>query len=317
MNSIGIKSKYIYIGILISLVGVLGGSLSHLSYTFGTLEQDGSGMISFIISAGIEFGQLAIAMGVAERRRQKKSAKDLIFYLFCFAFINFFGNVYHSASVYTGILNLKMENLMNIDRLVSTTIFILSGALPVLALSLTELQSIFFQKWQTEKIMEEKMKRDAEKELEKSTAKSSRKTPAVEVAEFTMLEEKKPDPVPVVVSKPKSVKKKSKITPATKKPAPKKSAPKPDTPSTEPEPIAVASVPVVEVPKPEVKLPPAPSTPNTSEFIIAKKPIPVIEKKPVDKIPTLFHPEDEENDPAKPVTIDALSQKRRVTIPTK
>jgi hypothetical protein len=75
-------------------MGILIGSVSHLSYTFYTLEEkDSLGFVSFTISLGIEAGMLAIAFGIAERRRAGRRIIDLLFYQVFFAAVNFYGNL--------------------------------------------------------------------------------------------------------------------------------------------------------------------------------------------------------------------------------
>jgi hypothetical protein len=157
------KTKAIYYGVLVSLMGILIGSVSHLSYTFYTLEEkDSLGFVSFTISLGIEAGMLAIAFGIAERRRAGRRIIDLLFYQVFFAAVNFYGNLYFAISVFKNKRNLTMMDITDVDPLILFTACFLSGSLPILALSLSELQSIFGlrvkqeEKQDTRKIEKEK-----------------------------------------------------------------------------------------------------------------------------------------------------------------
>lgn len=152
---IKLKTKHLYYGIIISLAFILFGSVNHIAYAFGTLEKTKeANTVAIILALGTEIAMLMVGFGMAERRRNKQSAKDLIFYLFCFAIINFYGNIYHAISVYKGEPNLKMVDVFGdpsdpssgIDKLILFTSVFFSGTLPLIALALTELQSIYAYK---------------------------------------------------------------------------------------------------------------------------------------------------------------------------
>lgn len=167
--SSGIPTKWLYNAIIGSLFAILFGSVNHLAATYASIEPKNSlGVVSWIISIGIEAGMIAIAFGIAEKRRRKEGAGMLYFFLSFFAFINFFANVYFAYSIYTDIRNLKMADISKVDSLVTATILILSGSLPVLALTLSELQSLFFVKLKQEeyslKVQEEKERKKQERE---------------------------------------------------------------------------------------------------------------------------------------------------------
>lgn len=176
------KTKLIYYGILISLISILLGSVSHLTYTFSTLEpKTDSGIVSFVISCGIEAGMLAVAFGVAERRRLKQSAKDLFAYLTAFGIINFFGNTYFAISVYTNVRNLKWADIQGVDFLVVLTVLMLSSSLPLLVIALTELLSIF----QVKMTKEEQREAERKKNLPPKDNNTSNKKTSGGKKEFT------------------------------------------------------------------------------------------------------------------------------------
>lgn len=176
------KTKLIYYGVFISLLGILIGSVSHLSYTFFTLEEkDSLGFVSFTISAGIEAGMLAIAFGIAERRRAGRRILDLLFYQIFFASVNFYGNLYFAISVFTNVRNLTMEDIMKVDSLILFTACFLSGSLPILALSLSELQSIFGLRVKQEDKQREKL---LEKEKQEKAREEKRELRKKEREEF-------------------------------------------------------------------------------------------------------------------------------------
>lgn len=155
------KTKYIYYGIITSLIAILMGSVSHLAYTFASLEvkqTDGSyGYVSWILAIGIESGMLAIAFGFTERRRRKEGTGDLLAYLFFFGLINFYANTYYAISTYTSVRNLTMSDVEGLDLLIRITIGFLSSSLPLLVIALTELLSIFAVKMKQEEKEQRKL----------------------------------------------------------------------------------------------------------------------------------------------------------------
>lgn len=185
---IKVKTKHLYYGIIISLAFILFGSVNHIAYAFGTLEKSKEiNIVSAILALGTEIAMLMVGFGMAERRRNKQPAKDLGFYLIMFALINFYGNIYHAISVYKGEPNLKMVDVFGvpgdpstgIDTLILFTSVFFSGTLPLIALALTELQSIYAYKIQKEHQDIENVKyreeRKLKKEQEAAEKKESRK----------------------------------------------------------------------------------------------------------------------------------------------
>jgi len=186
-----IKTKHLYIGIIVSLAFILFGSVNHIAYAFGTLEKSKEvNFVSVILALGTEIAMLMVGFGMAERRRNKQSAKDLGFYLICFALINFYGNIYHAISVYKELPNLKMLDVFGdpsdpksgIDGLILFTAVFFSGTLPLIALALTELQSIYAYKIQKEQQeieniqwREERKIRKEQEEIEKKEARKLKK----------------------------------------------------------------------------------------------------------------------------------------------
>jgi hypothetical protein len=171
------KTKLIYYGVFVSLLGILIGSVSHLSYTFFTLEEKESlGFVSFTISAGIEAGMLAIAFGIAERRRSGRQIIDLLFYQIFFAAVNFYGNLYFAISVFTGQRNLTVEHIVAVDPLILFTACFLSGSLPILALSLSELQSIFgLRVKQEDKIEQKRIEKEKQEKIKEERRELKKK----------------------------------------------------------------------------------------------------------------------------------------------
>ena len=144
------KTKYIYYATLISLAGILLGSLSHLAYFFGTGEAEGVEVTQWVIALAMEVGLMALGFGLVVIKQQRKSELGLVIYLGLFVCISLIGNTYYSLAVNANNRNLLLKDLQHIDPLVIFRIVCSSSILPLLILVLTRLQSIFFMKWKAE-----------------------------------------------------------------------------------------------------------------------------------------------------------------------
>ena len=173
-----IKTKYIYYGVMIALLLVLISSTNHIAFTYNSietyavdgassipLEQKDVSIMSYLISAGFECAMLFLGIAVAERRRNKESTKDLTGFLWFFAFINFFCNLYFALSVNTKIPNLKLDDILRIDYFILFKHCLLAGSLPIVVLSLLEILTIFNKKMRREEKKDLDQKKKEAKEL--------------------------------------------------------------------------------------------------------------------------------------------------------
>lgn len=149
-------------GILISLVFVLFGSVSHLAYTFNTVEGAGSHIVGWIIALGVESGLMWIAFGLSEKRKNNDKSRLwlLTFFMFGFCFINFVGNYYYGISRYLENEQLLYVDFLKVDLMIHFKTLLLSGSLPLIALALIEIYAIFTHR----KGLEEKKQKRIEKQ---------------------------------------------------------------------------------------------------------------------------------------------------------
>lgn len=161
-------------GILVSLVFVLFGSVNHLAYTFNTIEGSAAGFTGWVIALGVESGLLWIAFGMSEKRkvRDRERMWLLTFFMFCFCFINFAGNYYYGIARYVEKDHLLMVDFIKVDLMIHFKTLLLSGSLPLIALALIEVYSIFSHK----KNLEVKRVRREKKAANKGSAKPKKKT---------------------------------------------------------------------------------------------------------------------------------------------
>ena len=140
---------YVKFGILLSLVFVLFGSVSHLAYTYNTIEKDNSGLVGWVLAFGIEMGLAWTAFGLKENKSIKgneKEAKRLIQYIWLFSIINFFGNYYYSVSKDLEVLSFTFEQFKAVNIMNHLKFFMLSASLPIISLSLIDIYAIVSQK---------------------------------------------------------------------------------------------------------------------------------------------------------------------------
>lgn len=140
---------YVKFGILLSLVFVLFGSVSHLAYTYNTIEKDNSGLVGWVLAFGIEMGLAWTAFGLKENKSIKgneKEAKRLVQYIWLFSIINFFGNYYYSVSMGLGIKSFTIEQFMLVNIMDHIKFSLLSASLPIIGLSLIDIYTIVSQK---------------------------------------------------------------------------------------------------------------------------------------------------------------------------
>lgn len=169
-------TKWIYYGIILSIVGVLFGSWSHLAHVYQLVERVPSyefSLKSWIVASAIEAGMLSISFIISYKRRKEEPAGYFVFFLLIFAFVNAYANTYSSLAnhVEKDVL-LKWRDIAHIDWFVWVTIVITSSFLPLLTVALTELQSIVLLKLRSEE-QSEKNTEEKNKKKEQITSETS------------------------------------------------------------------------------------------------------------------------------------------------
>jgi hypothetical protein len=146
-------------GILVSLVFVLFGSVSHLAYTFNTVEVAGSGVVGWIIAFGIESGLMWLAFGLSEKRKNNDKTRLILLtsFMFAFCFINFLGNYYYGISRYLENEQLLYADFIKVDQMIHYKTLLLSASLPLIALALIEVYAIFTHRKTIEKKKQERL----------------------------------------------------------------------------------------------------------------------------------------------------------------
>jgi MFS family permease len=118
----------LWLALLLALVG----SLRHVAWGFATLER-GDAIAGYVQAIAVDIGLFAIALGIQQRRRQRRSTLVLWVGALGFAAISTYANLLHGLAWQTDI------GLPEWRWLVALRPFLLSGVLPILVLYLTEI----------------------------------------------------------------------------------------------------------------------------------------------------------------------------------
>lgn len=168
------KSKIINGILWVAFVLALVSSISHLAYTFGTVERDP--LWGWVSAIAVDAGLAALAYTIQQRKRTKQTTAILWVGVAGFAVISGLANFYHALSVETtGAVTVAM--LKAADWLQVTKAIILSATLPAMVIYLGEVVSSddaqtankADQEEQRRKNQEERQQRKQERELENET----------------------------------------------------------------------------------------------------------------------------------------------------
>lgn len=122
----------------LAFVLALGSSISHLAWTFGTLEKDPR--LGWIPAIAVDAGLAALAYSIQQRKRMKQSVWPLWFGVVVFALISAVANLYHALSVESdGVITL--DTLARVDWLQLVLAIVLSATLPGMVLYLGDIVS--------------------------------------------------------------------------------------------------------------------------------------------------------------------------------
>lgn len=131
MTKINYQKAALWVALLLALLG----SLQHTAWSFTTLEQ-GNLALGYIQAVAVEIGLAALAFGIQQKKKQKRSTKWLWIGVASFSLISAYANLLHGL-VYSSPLNIQaswrwMDTLRPI---------LLSAVLPALVIYLAEIVS--------------------------------------------------------------------------------------------------------------------------------------------------------------------------------
>jgi len=134
------KSKIANIVLWAAYLLTLAASMGHVAWAFGTLEFEGSAWVGWLAALAVDAGLAALAYGVQQRKRARRSARDLWAGVLLFAGISAFANLLHAMTAVTGF-TVTLATFGTVDALALAKAVILSASLPVLVVYLGEVVS--------------------------------------------------------------------------------------------------------------------------------------------------------------------------------
>lgn len=117
----------------LSFLLAMGASISHLAWTFGTVERPGWEFLGWIPAIAVDAGLAALAYSIQQRKRAKRPVKILWAGVASFALISALANLYHALAV-EGVT-------ITTDLIVYAKAFVLSATLPAMYIFLGEIIS--------------------------------------------------------------------------------------------------------------------------------------------------------------------------------
>lgn len=125
----------LWLALLLALVG----SLRHVAWGFSTLEQ-GNLTAGYVQAVAVDVGLFALAVGIQQRRRQKRGAGVLWLGVILFAGLSTYANLLHGI-VFRSELDLSTwtSNLGLVSWLDFMRPVLMSGVLPLLVVYLSEI----------------------------------------------------------------------------------------------------------------------------------------------------------------------------------
>lgn len=127
MRKIGLVQMTLWLALLLALAG----SLKHVAWAFSTLEE-GDLVSGYIQAVAVDIGLFALAYAVQQRRRERRPTRTLWIGVGAFSAISIYANLLHGL-VYSQPTGAGLWELARP--------FVLSGALPLLVLYLSEIVS--------------------------------------------------------------------------------------------------------------------------------------------------------------------------------
>jgi len=113
-------------------------SITHLAWTFGTLES--SAWLGWIPAVAVDAGLAALAYAIQQRKRAKRPTRSLWLGVALFAMISALANLYHALAIESGG-NATLSALQSLDILQFAKALVLSATLPALVVYLGEIVS--------------------------------------------------------------------------------------------------------------------------------------------------------------------------------
>jgi hypothetical protein len=136
INKLTVINFVLWLAFLLALLS----SVSHLAWTFATLEPADRAWAGWIPAIAVDAGLAALAYSIQQRKRANQSTRALWWGVAAFAAISAIANLYHALSVEGGA-RVTLDTLASIDWLQLVLAVVLSATLPGMVLYMGEIVS--------------------------------------------------------------------------------------------------------------------------------------------------------------------------------
>jgi len=125
------RFNLVQVSLWVALVLALVGSLRHVAWAFGTLE-DGDIVAGYIQAVAVDIGLFALAYAIHQRRRERRPTRVLWVGVLLFSAVSTYANLLHGLYFAADI---------GLDTWASVRPFVLSAVLPAIVIYLSEILS--------------------------------------------------------------------------------------------------------------------------------------------------------------------------------
>jgi signal transduction histidine kinase len=134
------KAKGINGVLWLAFVLAMAASISHLAWTFGTVERPGWEALGWIPAVAVDAGLAALAYTIQQRKRANKRTAGLWVGVVGFAVVSALANLYHALAV-EAVANPVIHSLITSLVIQGAKALVLSATLPIMYIFLGEIVS--------------------------------------------------------------------------------------------------------------------------------------------------------------------------------
>jgi hypothetical protein len=130
-------------GVIASIILIQFGSVSHLAYTFATIENKENSLVGWVLALGIEIALAFTAFGLKEQARFKDKSQGAYLrrYLIGFCAINLWGNYFYGVDR-LDLIGRAFGDIVSRATLDHINVIVLSASLPLISLALIEVYAV-------------------------------------------------------------------------------------------------------------------------------------------------------------------------------
>lgn len=172
-------------GVMLSIIAIMFGSVSHLAYTFSTIEGVRNSFVGWVLALGVEVATIFTGFGLKEQARfkDKASGKYLRRFLVMFCLINLWGNYYYGIDK-MDLIGSVLDGVITLQQLQHLNGIVFSAALPLMAMALIEVYAVVSKRVEIEEKKNPTQKRETKEPKQKKATVKAKKIASVVEKEF-------------------------------------------------------------------------------------------------------------------------------------